>query len=84
MSRHRRRNLPLLAALSVLTAVVAAPAPAVAAPVVSRPAAVPSQNVHLFYYAWYGATNGTYRHWQQGGHTPPADIGANLYPKAGP
>jgi hypothetical protein len=48
------------------------------------PAEPLSQNVHLFYYPWYGATNGAYRHWQQGGHTPPADIGANLYPKAGP
>ncbi|TDV53672.1 ThuA domain-containing protein [Actinophytocola oryzae] len=43
-----------------------------------------SQNVHLFYYPWYGASNGAYRHWQQGGHTPPNDIGANFYPKAGP
>lgn len=43
-----------------------------------------SQNVHLFYYPWYGAKGGVYRHWDQGGHTPPNDIGANLYPKAGP
>ncbi|WP_203972350.1 discoidin domain-containing protein [Planotetraspora silvatica] len=44
-----------------------------------------SANVHLFYYPWYGspAVNGSYRHWQQGGHNPPADIGANLYPKLG-
>lgn len=49
------------------------------------PSAAPlSQNVHLFYYPWYGAANGAYRHWQQGGHTPPNDIGANLYPTAGP
>jgi len=40
-------------------------------------------NVHLFYYSWYGSTNG-FRHWQQGGHTPPNDIGANLYPTLGP
>jgi len=45
-----------------------------------------SQNVHLFYYPWYGspAALGSWRHWQQGGHTPPQDIGADLYPALGP
>ncbi|MFF0048246.1 ThuA domain-containing protein [Streptomyces sp. NPDC005498] len=44
-----------------------------------------SSNVHLFYYPWYGSPvkNGSYRHWQQGGRTPPQDIGADLYPKMG-
>jgi hypothetical protein len=43
-------------------------------------------DVHLFYYPWYGtpAVSGSYRHWQQGGHNPPADIGADLYPELGP
>ncbi|WP_066944124.1 ThuA domain-containing protein [Streptomyces lushanensis] len=52
-----------------------------------RPAALQasSANVHLFYYPWYGspAKYGSYRHWQQGGRTPPQDIGADLYPKLG-
>ncbi|MFJ4782050.1 ThuA domain-containing protein [Streptomyces sp. NPDC088794] len=45
-----------------------------------------NQNVHLFYYPWYGSpvVNGDWRHWQQGGHTPPDDIGADLYPALGP
>lgn len=45
-----------------------------------------SQNVHLFYYPWYGnpAVNGSWRHWPQGGHTPPDDIGADYYPALGP
>ncbi|MEV6781308.1 ThuA domain-containing protein [Streptomyces sp. NPDC051098] len=44
-----------------------------------------SQNVHLFYYPWYGTPAGQgWRHWQQGGHTPPGDIGADLYPALGP
>ncbi|MFD3931296.1 ThuA domain-containing protein [Streptomyces sp. NPDC058614] len=45
-----------------------------------------SPNVHLFYYPWYGspAVNGSWRHWQQGGRTPPEDIGADLYPALGP
>ncbi|MET9979386.1 ThuA domain-containing protein, partial [Streptomyces microflavus] len=46
-----------------------------------------SSNVHLFYYPWYGTPEGpagSWRHWQQGGHTPPASIGADLYPKLGP
>jgi type 1 glutamine amidotransferase len=44
------------------------------------------QNVHLFYYPWYGSpeVNGDWRHWPQGGHTPPDDIGADLYPALGP
>lgn len=78
MSRSR-----LLAATLVLFAsLLAVPSTASAA---ARPAAL-SPHVHLFYYPWYGspAVNGSYRHWQQGGHTPPADIGANLYPALGP
>ncbi|SDW73934.1 PKD domain-containing protein [Amycolatopsis xylanica] len=53
---------------------------------VTGPAPALSPNVHLFYYPWYGspATLGSYRHWQQGGHTPPNDIGADLYPARGP
>ncbi|MFG2356325.1 ThuA domain-containing protein [Streptomyces sp. NPDC048521] len=45
-----------------------------------------NRNVHLFYYPWYGspAVNGDWRHWPQGGHTPPDDIGADLYPALGP
>ncbi|MGW6737157.1 ThuA domain-containing protein [Streptomyces sp. NPDC055013] len=45
-----------------------------------------SDDVHLFYYPWYGspAVNGGWRHWQQGGHTPPDGIGADLYPALGP
>ncbi|MGW3622041.1 ThuA domain-containing protein [Streptomyces sp. NPDC000880] len=45
-----------------------------------------SPDVHLFYYPWYGspAGQGSWRHWQQGGHTPPDDIGADLYPALGP
>jgi hypothetical protein len=47
--------------------------------------AAPASNVHIFYYSWYGnpAVNGAYRHWQQGNHTPPQDIGANFYPTLG-
>jgi glucose/arabinose dehydrogenase/PKD repeat protein len=50
------------------------------------PPADPSPDVHLFYYSWYGNpdTHGAWRHWQQGGRTPPDDIGADLYPSAGP
>ncbi|GAA3563373.1 hypothetical protein GCM10022419_050120 [Nonomuraea rosea] len=45
-----------------------------------------SPDVHVFYYPWYGSppVSGAWRHWQQGGHTPPADVGADLYPKLGP
>ncbi|MFE9629159.1 ThuA domain-containing protein [Streptomyces sp. NPDC006527] len=45
-----------------------------------------NDDVHLFYYPWYGspAVNGGWRHWQQGGRTPPDDIGADFYPALGP
>src|SRR5512138_2657189 len=47
-----------------------------------RAAGTLSTKVHIFYYPWYG-TN-PYRHWDQGGHTPPNDIGSNFYPVLGP
>jgi glucose/arabinose dehydrogenase/PKD repeat protein len=55
----------------------------VAAP--TQPAEL-SPNVHLFYYPWYGSPQvlGSWRHWSQGGHSPPNDIGADFYPTAGP
>ncbi|MGE5776769.1 MAG: hypothetical protein ACM33V_11135, partial [Chloroflexota bacterium] len=40
----------------------------------ARAAGTLSTKVHIFYYPWYG-TN-PYRHWDQGGHTPPNDIGS--------
>src|SRR5712692_9868049 len=43
--------------------------------------------VGVFYYPWYGTptstANGGWRHWDQGGHTPPFDIGASYYPLRG-
>jgi hypothetical protein len=63
----RRILLGLLVALVV-------PAPALAGNVVSA-----------FYYPWYGtaATDGSYQHWSQDGHTPPNDIASSYYPAAG-
>jgi Glycosyl hydrolase family 99/Carbohydrate binding module (family 6)/F5/8 type C domain/Abnormal spindle-like microcephaly-assoc'd, ASPM-SPD-2-Hydin len=48
-------------------------------------AALPA-NVQIFYYPWWGNPSfyGSWRHWQQGGHTPPDDIGSNFYPVLGP
>jgi glycosyl hydrolase family 99/F5/8 type C domain-containing protein len=72
-----RRLLPL----ALLAAFLTVPLPAAATPA----RAALSENVHLFYYPWYGspAVSGGYRHWPQGGHTPPDDVGANLYPVLG-
>ncbi len=66
-----------LLALLLAFGVVATPAPSAGA----QPEAVQASpsDVHLFYYPWYG----TYRHWDQGGHTPPDDIGADFYPVLG-
>jgi hypothetical protein len=58
-----------------------------AAPIVAlapRPVVTPAE-VSIFFYPWY-ATPGLrtgYRHWEQNGHTPAGDIGANFYPAAG-
>ena len=77
------RSLRSLIAVLVLLVgtLVAAQAPAALA----RNAAGLSDKVQLFYYPWYGSptVNGSYRHWDQGGHTPPDDIGANYYPSLG-
>jgi hypothetical protein len=70
--------LALLAgALSPATSSAAEPAPTVQAAL--------SAKTHLFYYPWYGSPTvaGSYRHWDQGGHAPPADVGADLYPVLG-
>lgn len=68
----KRRNLSILVLLLVVWMLPASPATAGGL----------SRDVHLFYYPWYGSA-GEYRHWQQRGHTPPLDIGADLYPKLG-
>jgi hypothetical protein len=60
------------------------------APIVAlapRPAVLRSGEVSIFFYPWY-ATPATaprtgYRHWEQNGHSPPSDIGANFYPADG-
>ncbi|MEU6207839.1 hypothetical protein ABZ814_30150, partial [Micromonospora musae] len=89
-----RRAFALLAAIGLATAVTSAtPAAQAAGPqpvpntaeAAARPLAATSSNVHIFYYSWYGnpSRNGSYRHWPQGGHTPPQDIGANFYPTLG-
>jgi hypothetical protein len=72
----------LLAAIALAAAVAVIPAAPTAS---AQPPAGLSPNVQLFYYPWYGspAVNGSFRHWPQGGHTPPNDIGANLYPTRG-
>ncbi|WP_273943728.1 alpha-mannosidase [Kutzneria chonburiensis] len=75
------RSLIAVVAL-LLGALVAVHTPAALA----RNSAGLSDKVQLFYYPWYGSptVNGSYRHWDQGGHTPPDDIGANFYPSLGP
>src|SRR5882757_9875378 len=70
----------LVGLLTLLLTLGLVSAPAVGAGVQAAPT-----DVHLFYYPWYGspAVLGSYRHWQQGGHTPPDDVGANYYPSLG-
>ena len=39
----------------------------------------------IFYYPWYGtpARDGSYEHWAQDGHLPPADVASGYYPVRG-
>jgi len=72
----------LIAAIAVLGLTTVATATNGPAPHVG---AALSSDVQFFYYPWYGnpTVAGAYRHWQQGGHNPPADIGSNYYPVNG-
>lgn len=40
----------------------------------------------IFYYPWYGTPerNGSYDHWDDEGHAPPADVASRYYPQRGP
>ncbi|MDH2426325.1 discoidin domain-containing protein [Sphaerisporangium sp. TRM90804] len=86
------RSVTAAAVLLVTTGLMSAPAQSAAAsgePAAAARATAAAErtatDVHLFYYPWYGSPQvyGSYRHWQQGGHTPPESIGADLYPKLG-
>ncbi|MDQ1437407.1 MAG: hypothetical protein QOK43_1036 [Acidimicrobiaceae bacterium] len=42
--------------------------------------------VSVFYYPWYANPQdggGVWRHWEQGGHNPPADVSSDYYPTRG-
>ncbi len=86
ISRWARGTVAALLPLAAGWAVLATgPAQAAAPPSAAPAIAAVSSNVHIFYYPWYGSPSvaGSYRHWPQGGHTPPLDIGANYYPVRG-
>jgi hypothetical protein len=60
-----------------------------AAPIVTlapRPVVTPAE-VSIFFYPWYSIPGfdlrAGWRHWEQNGHTPASDIGANFYPADG-
>ena len=60
---------------------LAAPVIAMAPPPVITPA-----EVAVFYYPWWAHPDdggGVWRHWEQGGHNPPADISSDYYPTRG-
>ena len=49
------------------------------------PPAIHGTAVATFFYPWYAtaAHDGVWRHWDEGGHTPPDDIGSDYYPLRG-
>jgi hypothetical protein len=60
----------------------AGPADVVA--MVGVPPSPPARSA-IFYYPWYASApyDGQWRHWDEGGHTPPDDIGSDYYPARG-
>ena len=71
--------------LRILLLVTAVAAISVGGPAVAGPP--PRQALTaIFYYPWYGTPDrdGTYAHWSDGGHLPPADVGSSYYPERGP
>lgn len=70
-----RFRLPLWLALALLALLLA-----------SGGAHAARHEVAIFYYPWYGnpARDGSYQHWSQRGHSPPADIASSYYPTRGP
>lgn len=52
----------------------------------ASPTALPAVTVAIFYYPWYAtpAVDGTWQHWNQNGHRPPADVYSRFYPAGGP
>jgi glycoprotein endo-alpha-1,2-mannosidase len=53
-------------------------------PAGARPAPLRAPTA-IFYYPWYGTPDrdGSYGHWADGGHVPPADLASNFYPDRG-
>ena len=45
----------------------------------------PGPEVAAFFYPWYASmpVDGVWRHWDQGGHNPPDDVGSDYYPVRG-
>jgi glycoprotein endo-alpha-1,2-mannosidase len=77
----------LTTAVALLALLAGTPTPATGSATEPAPAvqAALSTKTHLFYYPWYGSPTvaGGYRHWDQGGHAPPTDVGADFYPVLG-
>jgi hypothetical protein len=50
------------------------------------PARALAGETSIFYYPWYGTPqlDGSYEHWDQGGHVPPFDLATSFYPARGP
>ena len=75
------RRLVILGVIAATALVVCGSAPA-------RPIAptAPPGEVAIFYYPWYGTPerDGSWQHWDQRGHSPPAMIASGWYPTRGP
>jgi hypothetical protein len=80
-----RRNLLALGVGAAGAAALGWTATRAARPAGAAELVAASTDVHFFYYPWYGSPSvyGSWRHWQQGDHTPPLDIGSDFYPTLG-
>ena len=82
------RSPGLRRALSLLVVGIAVAALGAAVVSARPPARVPASSasrVAIFFYPWYGtpARDGSYQHWSQHGHTPPASIASSYFPARG-
>ena len=75
---RRRLTLAAACALVLATSAFAAAAAQSAAPGTTR--------VGIFYYPWWGTPerDGSWLHWSQNAHVPPADVASAYYPARGP
>ena len=84
MSRLKHLRLAISGAL-LTTALVAVNLSGSTQPSAAQTVPIHASEVSIFFYPWYGSFDHdkAWAHWDQKGHRPGEDIGANFYPRRG-